>query len=92
MLLNGMYIILKTITTVYIYIYYVLQELPKAQLCKSSNNMIVYKLLMDARIRFYESAQAKLTYCGYFDERFNDTYVGFMKRHSDYHVTVPAPN
>ena len=23
---------------------------------------------------------------------FNDTYVGFMMRHNDYHVTVPAPS
>ena len=38
--------------------------------------------------RFYESSQAMPTYRSYFDQRFNDTYVGFMKRHSDYHVTI----
>ena len=41
---------------------------------------------------FYESAQAMPTYRSYFDLRLNDTYVGFMKRHSDYHVTIPAPS
>ena len=28
----------------------------------------------------------------YFDYRLNDTYVGFMKRHNDYHVTIPLPS
>ena len=37
--------------------------------------------------RFYESSQTMPTYRSYFDRRFNDTYVGFMKRR-DYHVTV----
>ena len=40
--------------------------------------------------RFYESAQAMPTYRSYFDEPINDMYVGFMKRHNDYHVTIPA--
>ena len=42
--------------------------------------------------RFGELAQAMPTYRSYSDKRINDTYVGFMKRHSDYHVTIPAPS
>ena len=37
--------------------------------------------------RFYESSTMP-THRSYFDYRFNDTYVGFMKRHSDYHVNI----
>ena len=40
------------------------------------------------RSRFHESSQAMPTYRSYFDQRFNDTYVGFMKRHSNYLVTI----
>ena len=40
------------------------------------------------RSRFYESSQAMPTYRSYFDQRFNDTHVGFMKQDSDYHVIL----
>ena len=47
---------------------------------------------MDSWSHFYESSQAMPTYRSYFDLRLNDMYVFFMKRDSDYHVTVPAPS
>ena len=37
--------------------------------------------------RFYESAQAIWT-----RDITTHVYLGFMKRHGDYHVTIPGPS
>ena len=55
------------------------------EVCRSRSVVQFTKLFWS---RFYESSQAMPTYRSYFDQRFSDTCVGFMKRHSDYHVTT----